>query len=132
MSWEHRRCRCGQMTMAQVPAGVTAPVQYGSGLRGLATYLLVAQHLPLARCAELLAELLDAPVSEGTLAAWYAAAAAGLEQFDHALAERLAAEDVVGADETGLRVEGKLAWAHVARTEALTRYTVSAKRGSRR
>lgn len=126
---EHRRCRCGQTTMAAVPAGVGAPAQYGSGLRGLATYLLVAQHLPLARTAELLAELLAAPVSEGTLAAWYAAAADGLEEFDRALVERLTDAGVLGADETGIRVDGRLVWVHAARTEALTRYTVSAKRG---
>jgi transposase len=34
---EHRRCDCGCTTMAPAPTGVTAPVQYGPGLRGLAT-----------------------------------------------------------------------------------------------
>jgi transposase len=127
---EHRRCGCGQTTMAAAPAGVGAPVQYGPGLRGLATYLLAAQYLPLARCAELLAELLGAPVSEGTLAAWYAAAAAGLAEFDAALADRLAHADVLGADETGARVDGRLAWIHALRTDRLTLYSVSAKRGA--
>lgn len=41
--------------------------QCGPGLRGVATYLLAAQHLPLARCAELLADLLGAAVSGGRL-----------------------------------------------------------------
>ena len=126
---EHRRCGCGKTTMAAVPAGAGAPTQYGPGLRGLATYLLVAQHLPLARTAELLAELLNAPVSEGTLAAWYASAADGLADFDAALVARLVTAGVLGADETGIRVEGRLVWVHAARTEALTRYTVSARRG---
>lgn len=126
---EHRRCDCGQTTMAAVPFGVGAPAQYGPGLRGVATYLLAAQHVPLARCAELLADLLGAAVSEGTLASWYAAAAARLEEFDQALGDRLSQADVIGADETGIRVEGRLAWVHAARTEALTRYTVSARRG---
>jgi transposase len=93
------------------------------------TYLLVSQHLPLARTAGLLAELLGATVSEGALVGWYADAAAGLEPFDAALADRLAGHDVVGADETAIRVDGALVWVHAARTEALTRYTVSAKRG---
>jgi transposase len=56
---EHRRCSCGQVTMADVPAGVCAPTQYGPGLRGLATYLLAGQYLPLARAAELLNELIN-------------------------------------------------------------------------
>lgn len=126
---EHRRCGCGRMTTAVAPPGVGAPVQYGPGVRGLATYLLAAQHLPLARVAELFDELLDAPISEGSLAAWYAAAGDGLAGFDAALTVRLAAARVLGGDETGIRVDGKTTWVHAARTDTLTRYTVSAKRG---
>lgn len=97
----------------------------GAGVRDLP----VAQHLPLARTAELLTELLGAPISQGSLAGWYAEAAAGLEGVDEVLRDALAGADVLGADETGIRVEGALAWVHAARTETLTRYTVSGKRG---
>jgi transposase len=124
-----RRCGCGRVTAASAPAGVGAPVQYGPGVRGLATYLLAAQHLPPARVVELFGELFDAPVSEGSLAAWYAAAGEQLAGFDAALAARLARARVLGGDETGIRVEGQTRWVHATRTEALTRYTVSARRG---
>ena len=124
---EHRRCGCGRTTMAPVPHWVGAPTQYGMGARGLATYLLAAQHLPLARTTELLTEVLHAPVSEGSLALWYAAA--GLDGVDAALRDGLAAAPVLGADETGIRVARALAWVHAARTDTLTRYTVSSRRG---
>jgi len=127
---EHRRCDCGTTTMAHPPAGVGAPAQYGPGLRGLACYLMAAQHLPLARTAELLAELFEVGVSEGTLAAWCAAAGAALEPFDGAVADRLTHADVLGADETGIRVAGRLTWIHALRTDRLTLYSVSAKRGA--
>ena len=39
------------------------------------------------------------------------------------------AAPVLGADETGIRVDGALAWVHAARTDDLTLYTVSARRG---
>jgi transposase len=123
------RCACGRSTTAPAPPGVAAPTQYGPGVRGLATYLVCAQHLPLARTAELLTELLAAPVSEGSLVGWCATAAAGLAGFDAALAARLATAPVLGADETGIRVEGKTRWVHATRTDTLTRYTVLAKRG---
>jgi transposase len=126
---EHRRCACGRVTMAEAPAGIGAPAQYGPAVRALATYLLAGQHLPLARTAELLAELVGAPVSEGSLARWYADAAAELDPFLDAVGSGLAGAGVVGADETGARVDGSLAWIHAARTDALTLYTVSAKRG---
>lgn len=37
---QHRRCRCGTVTMAGVPAGVTAPVQYGPQVKAVAAYLV--------------------------------------------------------------------------------------------
>lgn len=126
---EHRRCDCGHTTMAHAPAGVGAPAQYGPRVRGLATYLLAGQYLPLARTAELLTEVLGAPVSQGSLARWQAEAAAGLEGFDQTLKEGLISADVLGADETGIRVDGSLGWVHAVRTDSLTRYTVSPKRG---
>lgn len=126
---EHCRCGCGHLTMAGMPAGVGAPVQYGPGVRGLATYLLAGQYLPLARTAELLTELLGAPISQGSLASWYAQAAAGLDGFDQTVKTTLACAPVLGADETGIRVAGALAWVHAARTGTLTRYTVSTRRG---
>jgi transposase len=126
---QHRACGCGRVSMAAPPAGVGAPAQYGPGVRALASYLLAGQHLPLARTAELLGEVVGAPVSEGSLAGWYADAAAGLDGFDAALRDGLAGAGVLGADETGIRVDGALAWVHAARTESLTRYTVSDKRG---
>ncbi len=124
---QHRECSCGQVSMATAPVG--APVQYGPGVRGLATYLLAGQYLPLARTAELLTELLGASISQGSLATWYATAGADLEDFDDTLRKALSQAPVLGADETGIRVDGALAWVHTTRTDLLTRYTVSTRRG---
>ena len=125
----HLQCSSGHVSMAEVPAGVGAPAQYGPRVRALGVYLLTVQHLPLERTAHLLSEVVGAPVSQGSLVTWQAEAAAGLDGFDEALVRGLTAADVLGADETGIRVNGKLVWVHAARTDSLTRYTVSAKRG---
>ncbi len=71
-SLAHVRCpHCGATTQAQapagVPAGVPAPRQYGPRLRALCTYLVHQQFLPYARGRELLADLLSAALSVGTL-----------------------------------------------------------------
>ena len=52
---ERRRCRCGCETKAAFPAEATAPAAYGHGVRALASYLAVHQHLPYKRMAELFA-----------------------------------------------------------------------------
>ncbi|MHB8451178.1 MAG: IS66 family transposase, partial [Mycobacteriales bacterium] len=131
----NRACRCGRVvepTAADgVPAGLGGPVQYGPGVRALAVYLLAAQHLPVARTAELLREVLGLPVSEGSLVTWYAAAADGLEGFTEAVKTGLTQAAVLGADETGARVEGRLAWIHSLRTDELTWYEVFTGAGAR-
>ncbi len=126
---QRRECGCGRTTVAQAPPGVGAPAQYGPGVRAVATYLLAGQYLPLKRTSELLTELLCAPVSEGSLVRWQQDAANGLGGFDAMVRGALSRALVLGADETGIRVDGKLAWVHAARTDELTRYTVSPKRG---
>ena len=98
-------------------------------MRGVATYLLAGQYLPLTRTAELLRELFGARISQISPALWQADAAAGLDGFDETLKTALIQAPVLGADETGTRVDGALAWVHAARTDSLTRYTVSARRG---
>jgi len=131
---EHRRCGCGHITMATatdgVPAGVGAPVQYGPGVRAVAVYLVAGQHLPLARAAQTLADLLAAPVSVGTVASMIVAAAAGLDDFTETVRGQLAAAPVVHFDETGLRVDGRLGWVHSASTQTLSLFTAHTRRGT--
>ncbi len=124
-----RRCGCGQVTAAAGPAGVSAPVQYGPHAAAIAVYLCLGQHLPVERTASLLADLFGTPMSTGTVAAWTARAAAGLEPFTAAARAQLAAAEVVHVDETGLRVARRLHWLHVACSALFTVLFCSAKRG---
>ena len=71
-------------------------------VRASAVYLMVGQHLPVARTAALLAQVCGAPVSTGWLAGLPGEAAAGLAPFLDELRAQLVAEDVLHADETGL------------------------------
>jgi hypothetical protein len=53
-----RRCRCGRVTAAAGPAGLApAPTSYGPNVQALVAYLLVYQHLPVQRAAQLVTEL---------------------------------------------------------------------------
>ncbi len=124
-----RRCGCGTTTGAAAPEGVTAPVQYGPRLTAIVLYLYVGQFLSKKRTAQALAELFDTPVAEGTVASMTARGAAGLDEFLTEVGDRIAASEVAGFDETGLRVAGRLAWVHCARTNTCTLITCHSKRG---
>jgi transposase len=103
---QRRQCACGTTTPAAFPVQARAAACYGPGVRALCCYLLVHQHLPVDRAAQLLADVLGAPLSTGTLAAVLAEGAAGLGGFVEVVRGRLAAAPVAHFDETGARVAG--------------------------
>jgi Transposase IS66 family len=98
-------------------------------VRALCCYLLVHQHLPVDRAAQLLGDVLGAPLATGTVAAVLAEGTAGLERFCQVVREQLAVAEVTHFDETGARVAGRLHWVHSASTSSLSLFTVHARRG---
>jgi len=124
-----RRCACGAVTVADLPPEAKAPTCWGPEVRSFAVYLLCRQHLPVERCAELLADLLGAPVSTGWLCQIQLEAAGKLHPFILGLKERLGASGVVHADETGTRVGTTKHWMHTLTTNLLTLIAVHPKRG---
>ncbi|MGH9071941.1 MAG: IS66 family transposase [Acidimicrobiales bacterium] len=126
---EKRRCRCGAVTAGAFPPQARAPTCYGPRVRALAVDLVVGQHLPYERAAELLRDALGTPVSVGAICSMVAEASASLEPFLDAVRQGLGRCRVVHFDETGGRVKAKLWWVHAASTEALTLYLVHPRRG---
>jgi transposase len=126
---QRRRCDCGKVTTAVFPPEAKAPVCWGPEVRALALYLLDRQHLPLERCAELLGEVLGAPVSTGWLCGLQLEAATKLDPFITELKAQLAEANVVCADETGTRVGLVKHWAHTLSTKLLTLLVIHPKRG---
>lgn len=124
-----RRCACGRVTKALAPIGVAAPVQYGPRVGALAVGLWHGQFLAKTRVAQVMGTVFGVPMAPGTVAAMATRAAAGLGEFQDAVRGRIAAAEVAGFDETGFRVEGKLAWVHCAQTEKYSLITVHPKRG---
>jgi transposase len=124
-----RRCACGVTTSGVAPEGVSAPVQYGPRITAIVVYLYVGQFLSKKRTAQALAELFGTPVCEATVAGMTARAADGLDGFLAEVGDRIAAAQVAGFDETGLRVAGALHWVHCARTGKYTLITCHPKRG---
>ncbi len=68
--------------------------------------------------------------AECTIVGWVQQAAGTLEPVDTAIKAALWWAPVLHCDETGVRRDGRLAWAHVASTGRLTHYAIHAKRGS--
>src|SRR5215212_6351136 len=132
---EHRAhaCRCaacGRQTRAAFPAGVTAPVQYGTRVAAFVLYLLHYQLLPEKRLAEVMADLFGVTLVTATIARISRDAARRCQGFADAVRDQVAAAPLKHLDETGFRIGGKTQWLHIASTVLLTFYRTSPKRGS--
>jgi transposase len=120
---------CGLENQGRFPQAVSEPVQYGCVLKGVIVYLMEGQLLPSGRTVEVLDEVFGASVSEGTLYNTRAQCFEAIEPITAAIATGLQQATVEHFDETGMRVNGKLWWLHVACTNGLTYYFVHPKRG---
>jgi transposase/uncharacterized coiled-coil protein SlyX len=124
-----RRCTCGTTTTATAPAGVSAAAVYGPNLRALAVYLLVFQHVPVARTAALIADLTGAHPSTGWISSQLSAVADVLIDVEKLIKSLIVLAHVIHVDETTSNINGARWWLHVASTDTLTAYHLHRSRG---
>lgn len=122
---EHRahrcQCTCGVVTAGPMPAGVAgSSSSYGPNLRALAVYLLVFQHVPVERTAQLIKDVTGAEVSTGWVASLLPEAADLVEHSVNLVRALLTMGHILHADETTTRIGNVRRWLHVACTGFLT------------
>ena len=126
-----KRCSCcGKETRADFPKAVNQAVQYGTEAKAQMTYLNQEQHIPLKRTCDVFEEFYAHRPAEGTIYAAGAEAAELVTPVTETIKEHLTLrEEVIGNDETGLRIGGKLYWLQTTGTTFLTYYAYHQKRG---
>ena len=125
-------CTCGCCNRDYAPRrrGGNA-ITFGKNIRAITTYLSVVQCIPYERLQSLFATMFNVSISQGTLANIVR------EMLDKSrpaieLIERLIRKSaVVGFDESGCYVNGKLNWSWIAQTAYLTLVFRGAGRGAR-
>jgi len=120
----------GRRHTAAFPAGVNAPVQYGSSVRGMVTYLSSFQMLPFLRIRDYFEEHFGLPISAGTLVAIREEAGRALADFVAAAHKALLTSYLVFCDETGINVAGKNRWLHCISSQEWTLLLPHEKRGT--
>ena len=127
---QRRRCTCGCEAVAQAPEEATAPACYGPGIRALACYLAVFQHIPYDRMAQFFADVLGLSVSTGALVKMVHEGGGRLGFFADVVRDLLKEAPAVHFDETGARVAGRLHWVHVASNALVTLIECHERRGT--
>jgi transposase len=109
---------------------MNSPVQYGPRIRASLIYLKDYALLPFQRSIELMQDLFGVPMSAGTLANIEQQCSAKLEATVGLIQQTVRHAEVGHFDETGMKINGKLFWLHVAGSTQASLYFPHAKRGT--
>lgn len=98
------RCPCSTEHVGSLPVEVSTAPSNGPNLKTLAVYLLVHQHVPVARCVQLIADLCGgAGPSDGFVHGMLARCARAVAEVVAVIKALITAAHVVGFDETTMR-----------------------------
>jgi transposase len=123
-------CACGRTHAAARPAGVPdSALCIGPGLRAMAVYLVIFQHVPVERCRQLTGDVLGAAVSAGFIHSCLRQAAALAADVVRLIRVLITVAPVAGFDETTLRSgpAGEKKYVHGAFTELYSAFWLGAR-----
>ena len=120
---------CQHQNEGEFPGHVKAPAQYGPTARAVSLYL-GQQFLSKERVQQTMHDLFDVDFTDTTLMKYEHECAESLKPFMEFVEDATKNASVKGADETGMRIEGRTKWFHVLCTDDLTYYRASDTRGN--
>lgn len=126
---EEKRCSCGCVNRGSFPEHIKGPAQYGPRIHTYTVYFLNQQLIPVQRVRQLYKDIFGVTLSAGTIESMNTRLFMKLESFEAEVKRKLVDERVVHFDETGMRCEKTLRWAHVASSLTATFYAIHSKRG---
>ncbi len=121
----------GQQFVAEFPEKVNRPVQYGDAIKAHAVYLSQYQLLPYKRITDYFSDQLAIPLSEGSIYNFNVEATQLIQTTgaEAVIKQRLGEAAILHADETGININGKGHWLHVASNLQWTWFYAHEKRG---
>jgi transposase len=119
----------GDKVIAEFPNGLVQKAQYGNGVKAHSVYMSVHQLIPCERVSGHFASQIGLPLSSGTVHNFKEEAYKLLEPYETWVKEQIRNSKIIHCDETGVSVEGKRVWLHVASNSQYTMYYPHSKRG---
>jgi transposase len=131
---EHRifkkTCSCGHQNKSVFPENVRATISYGANIQATIAYMHTRQYLPFERMSEYFRDVCNLPISQGTIYNLLDGFALKAQPAYDLIAQKVSTEKVVGADETGIRVNGKNGWFWTWQSKFVTFVVFSKNRGT--
>lgn len=121
--------QCGHRCKGAFPVQAAAPVSYGVNVHALVAYMSTLQSIPFKRMVDILNNVFGLEMSQGTVSNILQRMRKKAEEEMEDIHNGITHSQVVGADETGVRINGSQHWVWTFQTDALTYMTVDKGRG---
>lgn len=122
-------CTCGHCTQGDFPVNIQTPVSYGPGVQSLVAYLNARHYVPVARTAEFLNDVFGIDISTGGICYLLNKAKKKAMPVYEAIRQFVLKHTVIGADETGVNINGKNHWAWAFQNPKATFISIHKSRG---
>jgi len=124
-----KTCSCGHQNRAVFPEHIKASISYGSTIQATIAYMHTRQYLPFERMSEFFKDVCNLPISQGTICNLLNDFAFKAQPAYNLIAEKVAHQNVVGTDETGIRVNGRNNWFWTWQSKFVSYVVFSKNRG---
>lgn len=122
-------CQCGCHCKGKFPDETVAPVSYGANVHALVGYTSTLQSIPFKRMVDILKNIFGLQISQGTVSNILQRMREKTEKEMDSVRAGIVETEAVGADETGVRINGKQHWIWTFQTDVLTYMSVNKGRG---
>jgi transposase/regulator of replication initiation timing len=122
-------CTCGKCNRGTFPDHVKPGVSYGVNLHATVAYLSTVQHIPFKRLTETIKDFYGIELSQGTISNMLNRMRKQSDSAYEAIRRVIETSPVVGGDETGVHITGKLHWMWVFQNALVTYVFQHASRG---
>jgi transposase len=126
-----RHCDCGHTQTDSYPEGYDPHQDFGPGIHALISYFNGTHHVAQDRLIQMMHDVFGMKISAGAIVNSLQRTAGRLETPVQAILEQIRASEVVGSDETGLRMNGKNGWMWVVQTGDYSYFTAVDTRAAR-
>lgn len=106
-------CNCGYRTQAPFPENLNNPVEYSSNIKMLLPYFSNIQMISMNRIQEMMEDLFDLHISQGTIATYNRNMIDKLNNFETGVKAQLLQAPFLHFDETGTRIQKSTSWVHI-------------------
>ena len=119
---------CGKRNIGEFPNNIAPNVQIGEKTTCLLGYLNVSHNISYERLTQIFNTVFNFEISKGTIDNKLKKLSKNLQPEYENILENLKKSDVIGSDETGIRINGKNAYQWTFQNELNTFYTSSLSR----